>query len=148
MLKLDGSMCCVVCAFIALCLVGCQPDEAVKLVYPDKIVQNTQWSEQDMQKDIAVQPLYRNAHTSTHLIRLKGKEFPHFHDHHDLTVSMLSGNSTLHFEHHAVLLAPGDVVFIPKGTFHWAENTHPVASVVFAVFSPAFSGKDRRRADN
>jgi len=31
--------------------------------------------------------------------------------------------------------------------YHWAENTAANASVVFAVFSPAFDGKDKREAD-
>jgi len=29
----------------------------------------------------------------------------------------------------------------------WAENTDPVASVAFTVFSPAFDGKDKREAE-
>ena len=77
---------------------------------------------------------------------MRGQEFPHFHDHHDLSVSVLSGKGIVHFKDHDVVITPGDVIFIPRGTFHWAENTDPDASVVFAVFSPPFDGKDKRRA--
>ncbi len=133
--------------FIGLFLVACQPSDPVKLIYPDKIYQHTEWTEDEIKKDIAIRHLHRGTDSSTHLIRLKGKEFPHFHDHHDLTVAVISGTSVIHFEDHEVSLLPGDVIHIPKGTFHWGENTDPVASVVFAVFSPAFDGKDRRKAE-
>ena len=133
--------------FVALCLPACQSNEPVKLVYPDRVYLQTSWTEDERRKDISIRHLHRSTGASTHLIRLKGREFPHYHDRHDLTVSLLSGKSTIHFRDHQVSLQPGDVTFIPKGTLHWAENTDPVASVVFAVFSPAFDGKDRRRAE-
>ncbi len=135
------------CVFVVLFLVACQSSNHVKLIYPDKIYQQTKWTEDELKKNIAIRHLHRGTAASTHLIRLKGNEFPHYHDRHDLNVSVLSGKSTIHFKDHAVVLVPGDVIFIPKGTFHWAENTDSVASVVFAVFSPAFDGKDRRKAE-
>ncbi|MFK5969102.1 MAG: cupin domain-containing protein [Candidatus Marithrix sp.] len=67
-------------------------------------------------------------------MRLKGNEFPHYHDHHDLNVSILSGKGIIHFEDHDVPLVPGDVIFISKGTFHWTENTDTNASVC-GIFS-------------
>jgi len=130
---------------VALCLPACQSSEPVKLVYPDRVYQQTEWTEDERKKNISIRHIRRSADASTHLIRLKGQEFPHYHDHHDLTVSLLSGKSTIHFQDHQVSLQPGDITFIPKGTLHWAQNTDPVASVVFAVFSPAFDGKDRRK---
>jgi len=62
-------------------------------------------------------------------------------------VTVLSGQSTIHFKDRNVKLNPGDVIFIPKGKYHWAENTDPNSSVVFAVFSPGFDGKDRRKVE-
>ena len=91
--------------------------------------------------------LYRGDDSSAHLIRLKGRELPHYHDQHDLNVSLLSGKCIIHFIDHAVTMLPGDVVFIPQGSYHWAENIDPLASVVFAVFAPAFDGKDKRLAE-
>lgn len=133
--------------FAVLFLVAWQPSNDVKLVYPDKIYEQMKWTKDELKKDIAIRHLHRSTYASTHLIRLKGNELPHYHDHHDLNVSVLSGKSTIHFKDHEVFLVPGDVIFIPKGTFHWAENTDPIASVVFVVFSPAFDGKDRRKAE-
>jgi len=137
----------VTTVFISLLLVACHSSNPIKLVYPDKIYQQTEWTENELKKEIAIRHLHRTANTSTHLIRLNGKEFPHYHDRHDLNISVLSGTSIIHFKDHEVSLQPGDVTFIPKGTYHWAENTGSIASVVFAAFSPAFDGKDKRRAE-
>ena len=135
------------CVFVVLLLVACQSSRHIKVIFPDTIYQHLQWSTDELKKDIAVHHLYRSTDVSTHLIRLKGNEFPHYHDYHDLNVSVLSGKSTIHFVDHNVALEPGDVIFIPRGTLHWAENTDARASVVFAVFSPAFDGKDKRKAE-
>jgi len=51
------------------------------------------------------------------------------------------------FKNHEVSLQPGDVIYIPKGIFHWAGNTVPLANVAFVVFSPALDGKDRCEAE-
>ena len=123
--------------FLLHVLTACQTSNPVHLLFPDQNYSSTKWTAAEQQKAIAIQ----------HLIRLKGKELPHYHDKHDLNVSLLSGNSIIHFKGHEVRMKPGDVVFIPQGTYHWAENTDPVASVVFAVFSPAFDGKDKRLAE-
>jgi mannose-6-phosphate isomerase-like protein (cupin superfamily) len=137
----------IIFIFFSLLLVACHSNNQTKLVYPDKIYQQPEWTENELQKNIAIRHLHRSTNASTHLIRLKGSESPHYHDHHDLNVSVLSGKSTIHFKDHKVLLQPGDIIFIPKGTYHWAENSDPVASVVFALFSPAFDGKDKRKAE-
>lgn len=128
-------------------LVACQSNPSPKLVFPDKDYANISWTADEIAKDIALRKLYRSEAISTYLMRLKGKEFPHYHDRHDLSVTLLSGKSIIHFRDRDVVLLPGDALFIPKGTYHWAENIDPEASVVFSLFSPAFDGKDRRKAD-
>ena len=133
--------------FLVLSLTASHASHPVQLIFPAKEDSNASWTAAELQLEIAVKPLYRSKEASTHLIRLKGKEKPHFHDHHDLSVSVLSGKSVIHFKDREVTMMPGDVVFIPQGILHWAENIDPSASVVFAVFSPAFSGKDNRSAE-
>lgn len=132
---------------LLLLLAACHSSNPAKLVYSDKVIQQIEWSEAELKRDIAIRHLYRSSDASTHLIRLKGNERPHYHDHHDLSVTVISGKSIIHFKDHEVSLAPGDVLFISKETLHWAENVTPGASVVFAVFSPAFDGKDKRKAE-
>jgi mannose-6-phosphate isomerase-like protein (cupin superfamily) len=135
------------CFLVIQLLAACQVNDSARLVFPDNTYRDVSWTQDELARDIAVRNLHRGTHASTHLIRLQGNEFPHYHDHHDLNVTVLSGKSIIHFHDHDVSLAPGDVIFIPQGTFHWAENTDPVASEVFAVFSPAFDGHDRRTAE-
>ena len=136
----------VIAALSLAALAACQPSRPVKLVFPDQTYQHPGWTGEELEKNIAIRPIYGNVNTSTFLIRMKDKETPHFHDDHDLSVSILDGDGIIHFKDHAVPVTPGDVIFIPKGTYHWAENTGSAATVLFAVFSPAFSGKDKRAA--
>lgn len=128
----------------SLLLVGCT--ESPKIVFKDKNYQNVLWTAEEKQKNIAVRHLARSEYSSSHLLRVKGAEKPHFHDHHDLTVTVVFGKSIIHFKDHQVLLKAGDVISIAKGTYHWAENIDPDASVVFATFSPPYKGKDKRLA--
>ena len=127
-----------------LLLTACQSSKSVKLIFPDKTYQQTQWTQEELEKDFSIRHLFRSPQASTHLIRLNGDEVPHYHDYHDLNVTVLSGKSIIHFKDHQVSLEAGDVLFIPKGTYHWAEKSNPDACVIFAVFAPAFDGKDRR----
>jgi mannose-6-phosphate isomerase-like protein (cupin superfamily) len=132
-------------AIALLFIVGCNSDndDPAKVIFPDKVYQNITWSEEELNKDIAIRHLYHSKHSSTHLIRLKGNETPHYYDHHDMTITAVSGRHTLYFADHNISLEPGDVAVIPQGTLHWAENNDPVASTVFAVFSPVYTGDDR-----
>ena len=117
-----------------------------KIVFPKKGYQNVQWSAKEQSQNISVRHLAHTEYSSSHLIRLKGAEKPHFHDYHDLTVTIISGKAIVHFWNHEVVLEKGDVVTIPKGVYHWAENIDSDASVVFATFSPPYRGKDKRLA--
>lgn len=135
----------IITATFVFTLLSCQTTKYGQLVYPDKLYNKIEWTEEEKAKDISVRNISGTEDSSTHLIRLQGKEFPHYHDYHDLNVTIISGRSTIHFKNRMVSLKPGDVISIPKGTYHWAENTGSESSVVFAVFSPPFDGKDRRR---
>lgn len=115
-----------------------------RVILPQKILESITWSEQDLKKEIAVQHLIRTNNSSTHVIRLNGNEKPHYHDHHDLTVTVLSGEGVMHFKDRQISTRPGDVIHIPSGTFHWAAKAGSADHVVFAEFSPPFDGKDRR----
>jgi mannose-6-phosphate isomerase-like protein (cupin superfamily) len=133
---------------LGLLLTACNKTEQPhKVVFPNTDSHSVKWTTADKQRPIAIRHLQHTNSSSTHLIRLKGNEPPHYHDKHDLNVSLLSGSSILHFKDKAITINAGDVAFIPKGTYHWAENTHDDASIVFAVFSPAFDGQDRRKAE-
>ena len=132
-------------AAIVLSLTACH-DLKSTLIFPGISHDNIQWTKAQLSKPMALQHVYRSEYSSGHIVRLASKEQPHYHDQHDLNVTLLEGKSLIHFQDRDVLMQAGDVVFIPKGTYHWAENLDKNASVVFAVYSPAFAGKDKRLA--
>ncbi len=127
--------------------VGCQsPPASQKVVFPEQQIDSIVWTEEEKQKDFAIRPLHKDVNSSAVVMLMNANEPPHYHDHHDLMATIISGQSAINFKGSKVKLKPGDAVFIPKGTYHWAERLNDEPVVVFAVFSPAFDGKDRRMA--
>ncbi|MBA3698570.1 MAG: cupin domain-containing protein [Planctomycetes bacterium] len=129
----------------ALIIIGCsspQPPVRGRVIttLPDPV--NPLWSESEQAKPIAVRRLRSTKETSVSLIRLAGAEQPHIHKDHDLVVVLLSGSARLHLGMNTVEVHPGDVMEIPRGVVHWAENTGPGASEVYAIFSPPYDGLD------
>ena len=105
---------------------------------------SVQWSAEELTRDVAVKTLRKTDHASFHFVRLNGAELPHIHDRHDLTVFTFLGTSVLHFKNRTVSLKPGDLIDIPRGVWHWAENIGQDPTLAYAVFTPPFDGKDRR----
>lgn len=114
------------------------------VVLPEKNLTQEDWQIPLNDAGIGVKTLTKTAETSTHLLALKGKEKPHVHDTHDLTAIVLSGKVNIHFKDRTQEMTTGDVVSIPRGTFHWAENICEEQSQIYVIFNPPFDGKDRR----
>lgn len=135
-------------AISALFLItACQSVSTGMSGFPQVDLSKETWSDTELVQDIAVHHLARDNHSSSHLIRLMGKETPHYHDSHDLSIKVLTGQSVVHFQDRALILDVGDTLFVPKGSLHWAENIASKENIVVVVFSPAYSGKDKRDAD-
>ena len=135
----------LVLILLSLAVIGCGSVPApvrgrVITTLPDPI--NPLWSPAEQEKAIAVRRLRSTAETSVSLIRLAGAEQPHIHKDHDLVVVMLAGSARLHLGNRTVEVHPGDVMEIPRGVVHWAENIGPGASEVYAIFSPPYDGLD------
>lgn len=128
----------------ALLLAACAaaPSGQGRVVAPDGSSERIVWTAEELAKPIAVRRLRATAEVSVSLIRLKDAEKPHIHQKHDLVVVMLSGAGVLHLGDRAIPVKPGDVMEIPRGTVHWAENTDPAGSEVYALFSPPYDGLD------
>lgn len=136
-----SSRCVAVIAFLTV-LTACGEPPRGRVVTADGPAEPVVWSAEEQAKPIAVRKLRATPGTSQSLIRLHGAEKPHIHQNHDLVVVMLSGGGVLHLGERSVPVHPGDVMEIPRGTVHWAENTDPVASEVYVVFSPPYDGLD------
>jgi len=95
-------------------------------------------------KDVAVKTLRQTEAASYHVVRLRKAEVPHTHDHSELSVTVLSGEVRMHLADRVIPVRPGDVIDIPKGTPHWAENAGQEPAFAHAVFSPALRPDDRR----
>lgn len=126
-----------------LFFVGCQTVPATLSLAGQKI-DSVAWSEEEKEKSFAVKPVFKDDDSSSVLMRMQASEPPHYHDRHGLAVTVMSGRAAINFSDKRVELNPGDIVVIPKGTYHWAEPLDDKPSVVFVVFSPPFYGKDRR----
>lgn len=131
---------------IALVLSLSSSIAAQQVVFPGGAQSLPNWTEEERAAGVAVRHGTRNADLSSHYIFLAGSETPHFHDRHDLQVHLLRGAGFIHFREHSVPVTAGDVVLVPRGAYHWAESTGAEPMQVFATYSPAFDGRDRRDA--
>ena len=93
-------------------------------------------------ENIKVVTLGRGEGVSHHIVQVRGRELPHVHKMHDLTVTVLQGRGYLILEKERIDVTAGDVLFIPRGASHYFVNTHREPSVALAVFTPPFDGRD------
>ena len=119
-----------------------------KVIGPDGPLAPQMWTDDELSKDVALHTVRQTDAASYHVVRLLRAEKPHVHDRSDLTVYVLSGAVNMHIGGRVVAVAPGDVIDVPKGVAHWAENASQGPSYAYVVFAPAFDGKDRRPVDD
>lgn len=112
------------------------------------MVERIDWSPDELRESTATRSVYRTDEASHHLLRTTVNEKPHVHDKSDLTVTVLSGSTRIHFQRHFFDLKPGDVVRVPRGVPHWMELVGEGGAEAYVVFSPPFDGKDRRFVDD
>ena len=87
--------------------------------------------------------LARDANTSQHLVAIRAQEVPHRHDHHDLLVVMLRGHGRMRIGADEREVGEGSILYVPRGSVHAFRNESPEPAVAFAVYLPAFDGRDR-----
>lgn len=142
-----GTPCAASTASATTARVPPPPAHAAQLVGANGPIPAPEWSAEEQGKEVALKTLRGAGDSSHHLVRLAKAEKPHVHDRSDLAVFVLSGPVRMHLGDRVFPVGPGDVVDIPKGTPHWAENAGDGPSFAYVVFSPAFDGKDRRFLD-
>jgi mannose-6-phosphate isomerase-like protein (cupin superfamily) len=87
--------------------------------------------------------LARDAGTSQHLVAIRTQEVPHRHDRHDLLVVMLRGHGRMRVGADEQPVGEGSILYVPRGSVHAFRNEAAEPAVAFAVYVPAFDGKDR-----
>jgi len=113
-----------------------------RLITPDEMTESVPWVDAETKSDVSVRKLRATDDASFQLIRLNTAEKPHIHERHDLTVFVLRGEVLMHLGQNAIKTRPGDIIDIPRGTPHWAENRAKNGSEAYAIFTPAFNGDD------
>src|SRR5262245_13697890 len=96
-------------------------------------------------QEIRVDEVARTPSASYHLVQATGRERPHRHVAHDLTVVVLRGHGTLTIDTARVTLTAGDAVLIRRGVPHWFANEggHSPA-VALATFTPPLDAPDNQ----
>jgi len=94
-------------------------------------------------KDFQVHEIGRDAHTSHHAVWIVDREVPHRHDTHDLVVVMLRGYGTMRLGAETRPVGPNSILYVPRGTPHAFTNESGEPALAYAVYAPAFDGKDR-----
>ena len=85
----------------------------------------------------------RDEHTSHHGVAIRDRETPHRHDRHDLTVVMLEGWGAMRIGDEERRVGRGSILYVPRGAVHAFRNLSDEPAVAYAVYTPAFDGKDR-----
>ncbi len=76
-------------------------------------------------------------------MQVQGRERPHRHTTHDLTVDVLQGRGTLRGDGAPpIALAAGDTVVIPRGAVHWFARDGHSAAVALVAFAPPLDATD------
>lgn len=85
----------------------------------------------------------RDAHSSHHVVWIRDREVPHRHDRHDLFVVMLRGHGTMRLGDEERPVGAGSVLYVPRGTVHAFRNRSGEVAAAYAIYAPAFDGRDR-----
>lgn len=85
----------------------------------------------------------RDEHTSHHVVAIRDRETPHRHDRHDLTVVMLEGWGAMSIDGKERRVGRGSILYVPRGAVHAFRNLGDEPAVAYAIYTPAFDGKDR-----
>src|SRR5436190_1509461 len=124
------------------------PVPAGRVITPEGSLPAITWTDEELGKDVALRTVRETDAASYHVVRLLKAEKPHVHDRSDLSVFVLSGSVNMHLGSRVVPVRPGQVIDVPKGVSHWAENASSEPSFAYVIFAPAFDGKDRRPVDD
>ena len=93
-------------------------------------------------QEIANHELSRGESSSSHLVVVRKEEKLHVHKNHELVAILLKGEGTLTLGRRELHWKPGGVLSIPRGIPHAFVNQSSGPAVAYAVFVPAFDGKD------
>ncbi len=115
----------------------------MRFINPDKSYDLEKLIEENSKDVKEIKPIVLGSTPlTTHiLVLIRTQEQPHYHNDHDLTVTLLKGKGEIYLDGKRTAMKEGDTVFIPRKAVHFYTNTG-VVSALLAVFTPAYDGKD------
>ena len=129
---------------VALALVAGCGDAHLRLITPESIQPEVEWTVQERADPFARRLVHTEAGSSTHVLLLRKVEASHVHDTHDRTLIVASGAGWARLGARNFRYGPGDVITIPRGSTHALENTADEGSQFYEIFAPAYDGRDWR----
>lgn len=111
--------------------------EAQSIIDHEKIVAPAEY------ENVHVHKVSGDSLTTTFVIFIKEKVAMHKHEHHSENVFVLEGTAIMQLGEVRQEIKPGDLIFIPKNTWHEVIVTSETPLKVISVQSPLFDGKDR-----
>jgi len=135
--------------FLLVMLTGCAAQSTQWVTFPisqgGKGVTLEAWLKQHPLKadqGTGIEELSRGETASAAIVQIRKQQPLHVHENHDLTAILLKGYGTLTVGDRKLELRPGSIVTIQRGTPHSFLNKSPEPAVAYAIFNPAFDGRD------
>ena len=137
-------------AFLLLALAGCATASQTQWVtFPidqgGKGVPLETWLREHPLKagqDVSIEEISRGDTASTAIVQIRGRQSSHLHEGHDVIIILLKGRGMLTAGGRNLEVRPGSIVTLPRGTAHSFISKSSEPAVAYALFTPAFDGKD------
>lgn len=88
-------------------------------------------------------PVFSDSLASSFVIFVKKEVKEHKHETHSEQVIVLDGTAVMKVDGRSFKIKKGDIIYIPKNTWHYVKTTSKVPLKVLSVQAPNFDGKDR-----
>ena len=93
--------------------------------------------------NIYARPLYSDTLASSFVIFIKNEVKEHKHAYHAEHIYVLQGEALMKIDGNSFKIKKGDVIFVPKNTWHYVKVTSKTPLKVISIQAPNFDGKDR-----
>jgi mannose-6-phosphate isomerase-like protein (cupin superfamily) len=92
--------------------------------------------------------LYSDSLSSSFAIFIKNEVKEHKHEKHSENIVVLDGEAVMKVDGKSFKIKKGDLIFVPKNTWHYVKVTSKIPLKVVSIQSPNFDGKDRIFKEN
>ncbi|HXB40568.1 MAG TPA: cupin domain-containing protein [Bacteroidia bacterium] len=88
-------------------------------------------------------PVYADSLVSSFVIFVKSEVKEHKHANHAEHIYVLEGEAEMKVDGKMFTIKKGDLIFVPKNTWHYVKVTSKIPLKVLSIQAPNFDGKDR-----